>query len=194
MKNVLFMNKQQKIYQELELDYTQRYSQKVLKRSSYNLQRVEKLINLVKQAPHKSILEIGCGERYVTQELRKLSRDVTSIEVTQSAITLAKRQNPNSTFILSSLENFKSQKKYDLVVCSEVLNYILDRNYALDKLRTLGKYLVTSSFIFNLPYGCLSNVIYEWKLPKRFTPIKREVHFNILEHRLCMLGLWKMNN
>lgn len=104
--------------------------------------------------------------------LTEISKDVTAIDVSESAISQAKKQANQAQFYIASLENFYPERRYDVIVCAEILYYIKDEKKAISKLQELGDYLVTSQYIFCLPVISLGTIKYEWALCK-FPLIKR---------------------
>lgn len=140
----------------------------------YNKKTFEDLLALIKLVPHASILEIGCAQGAFTKRLLEISDDVTGIDVSESAINQAKQRAPKAKFEVSTLEDFNPQKQYDVIIGAEVLYYIKDRKKAIEKLQKLGKYLVTSQFVFCLPRFCLGTLQYEWDL-RKFETIKSQI-------------------
>src|SRR6266568_2393059 len=73
------------------------------------------------------VLEVGCGFGRITEYLAiDLSPD--QIENAKESIRqgiLTKGQDPNLIFMVSDIQSFQIQKKYDLVIASEVLMHIL---------------------------------------------------------------------
>lgn len=181
---------QQQIYQGLEDIYK--------KPDPWHLENPEirksfgYLLELIKLVPHKSILEVGCAQGHFTEMLTPLSSDITAIDISETAIKDARKRVPGVTFAVSSLEDFKSSKKYDVIICSEILYYILDRKKALQKLEELGEYLVTSDFIADFPKFCLGSVKVELALQK-YPLIKRTVEHNLLKGELTLKTLRKLS-
>ena len=112
--------------------------------SRYERERLQFLLQIVQQYPHASILEIGCAEGLFTSELSKISKEVVAIDVSPTALVRSKQRCPDVTFLHTSLENFSSDRKYDMVICSETLYYISDVAGAIDKLSSLGDYCLVS--------------------------------------------------
>jgi 2-polyprenyl-3-methyl-5-hydroxy-6-metoxy-1,4-benzoquinol methylase len=117
----------------------------------YNQKAFDEIISLIKMVPHDSILEIGCAQGEFTKKLLEISKDVTAIDVSEQAINQARTQVKGAHFEAISLENFYPERRFDVVVCAEVLYYIKDYKKAISKLQELGDYLVTSQYVFCLP-------------------------------------------
>lgn len=110
---------------------------------------LEELINEVPfSSPH--ILEAGCGEGYVTAFLNYKFGSTSSIEafdISEKVIEEAKKQNNHITFWVGDIYQISpaSQNKYDLLVCSEVLEHLEEPERALKELLRVCKgYLILS--------------------------------------------------
>ena len=85
-----------------------------------------------------SVLEVGCGFGRITKLLLSNFPNITeylAIDLSPDQIENAKElirkgtemkgQDPTVTFMVSDIQSFQIQKKYDLVIASEVLMHIL---------------------------------------------------------------------
>ena len=172
------MKTQQQIYQELDdLCKEESYWSKN-KKQTYYRESSDNLLKLIKSVPHKSILEVGCAQGDFTKELLKISSDVTGIDVSEREIKRARKNAPGAKFHAVPLEDYNTNKKFDVIVCSEVIYYIMDRQKAYEKIKKLGKHLVTSHFIICLPAISLRSVIFEYEL-RQFKKIDRIVEKSI---------------
>jgi SAM-dependent methyltransferase len=80
-----------------------------------------------------SILEIGCG----TGELlnRFPSQDKTGIDFSERMIEEARKQFPSIRFICSPAENIQTDRKFDVVVLSNIIGYLMDIQAVLEEVR-----------------------------------------------------------
>jgi SAM-dependent methyltransferase len=86
---------------------------------------IRKQVDLISSFPMKNILEIGCGEGILLSELKKREFAVFGIEPSTTAAARAmKRDIPILNGYFPSV-NF-SDKKFDLVILSHVLEHIED--------------------------------------------------------------------
>lgn len=96
------------------------------------------------------ILEAGCGEGHVTAFLNEKFGSESSIDafdISEKVIEEAKRQNENITFWVGDIYHIShaSREKYDLLVCSEVLEHLEEPGRALKELLRVGRgYLILS--------------------------------------------------
>ncbi len=174
---------QKKVYDNLES--ISKDSDPWVKENDYVDESNKNLLELIQMVPHDSILDVGCGSGEITKLLTTISKDVTGIDVSESAIERARKNVPKAKFEALSLEDFQTTKKFDVIVCAEILYYILDRKKALEKLQKLGKYLVTSNFIICLPAASFKSVLYEIDLRK--FPLKKRIIEKSLRYKMITI-------
>ncbi|MBI1929965.1 methyltransferase domain-containing protein [Candidatus Poribacteria bacterium] len=112
--------------------------------SSYERSRLQGLLEIVKQYPHDTILEVGCAEGVFTSKLSKIAKRVVAIDVSPTALARAKQRCKDVTFVQSSLQDFHWDSRFDLVVCAETLYYVKDVAQAIQQLSNLGNYCLVS--------------------------------------------------
>jgi len=102
-----------------------------------------KIKNLFKNNLKKNIqiLDYGCGEGIFTVALSHYG-DVTAVDGSKHMLELAKKKTTskkikNIKFILSNLNNYNSNKKFKLIFCSSVMEYLDNFSQHLDKLYNL---------------------------------------------------------
>lgn len=107
---------------------------------------LEEMLNEL-PSPPQNILEAGCGEGHVTAYLNKTfgSRsNINAFDISEKVIKEAGKQNANVTFWIGDIYHI-SQGKYDLLVCSEVLEHLEKPDLALKELlRVCDGYLILS--------------------------------------------------
>ena len=96
--------------------------------------------------PIRSVIEVGCGYGHILSRLAAgKTISAAGFDVSQTAIEKAKRLHPEHTFFVDELVNMKHLTSYDLVICREVLWYVIDKLDAaienLARLTAKGKYL-----------------------------------------------------
>jgi len=108
------------------------------------------------------ILDIGCGGGLLSEPMCKLGANVTGIDASSKNIAIAKlhakKSNLKINYLCCSPENFRSKKKFDVVLNMEIVEHVKDINFFLNKssaflnkkglmfIATLNKTL--SSYIF----------------------------------------------
>jgi SAM-dependent methyltransferase len=111
---------------------------------AYEQERLRSLFEKVLQYPHASILEIGCAEGVFSSQLVQIADDVVGIDVSPTALMRARQRCKSATFIHSSLEEFRCDRKFDLVICAETLYYVKDVAQAIKRLSSLGTHCLVS--------------------------------------------------
>ena len=111
---------------------------------SYERERLRSLLMRVQECPHASILEVGCAEGVFTSQLSQITEDVVAIDVSSTALARARERCTRATFFHSSLEEFRCDRRFDLVVCAETLYYVRDIPQAIRLLSSLGTYCLVS--------------------------------------------------
>lgn len=103
---------------------------------------------LIRPLEFKTVLDVGCGQGSFLAELVAEFPSITpsGTDISPSAVTLARKQVPQGEFFVLDATREHLQQRYDLVVCSEVLEHIPDDEAALRNIaRMTGKYLVIST-------------------------------------------------
>lgn len=96
------------------------------------------------------VLDIGCGNGVISRHLGNFGFDVTGIDVSQKTIERARNLTdlPNVQFMTRSAEELVAAgEKYDIIICSEVLEHLDDPGALLkviySSLTDQGKLIVT---------------------------------------------------
>lgn len=122
----------------------------------------ETLVEAVGETKCESLLDAGCGEGFVVDLLAKAYPDVkiTGIDVSEEAIEFAKKNfgdsarfRPGSVYKLPF-----SDKSFDTVLCSEVLEHLDDPNRAVAELRRVARNYVVISVPHEPYFQWLNNV------------------------------------
>jgi len=87
------------------------------------------VLNLVNQYKPKKIIEIGCGFGLFTNKLATTGSEVLGIDVSETAIHIAKQRYPNCRFQVSDISNYTLYERFDpdLFIMAEVTWCILDK-------------------------------------------------------------------
>lgn len=123
---------------------------------------IKDFVNIAKITNPLSILDVGCGEGFVTKHLSKtLTKSfITGIDFNKEAIKYAKNNssNYNVKYLDGNLFKLKINQTFDLVTCSEVLEHLINYEHALEILIKLSnKYLLLS--VPNEPWFRLANIL-----------------------------------
>lgn len=78
-------------------------------------------------AQNYTVCDMGCAEGDSIQILsEKFKTNVDGMDFSEAAISIAREKNPNSFFWIDDLSELKNEKKYDVLVCSNVLEHFVE--------------------------------------------------------------------
>ena len=98
-------------------------------RSSYEQGKYQRILARILQHRQgtQAVLEIGCSIGIFTKMLSAQFGEIVAIDVAQGAITYARRYcRPctNVRFFRCDLRNLRLRRKFDVIVCAEVVYYV----------------------------------------------------------------------
>ena len=95
--------------------------------------RLSKVLWLAKGSLEKecNILDIGCGDGKIAGELVKMGHKVAGIDISEKAIAEAKIKGVDAR--VSQIEEFETDKKYDLVIMTDILEHLFEPLEVLKK-------------------------------------------------------------
>jgi len=88
----------------------------------------------------ENVLDIGCGNGYNTYKIAEKARSVVGIDINEDNIRLARDnfQRENIEYIIGDATSYLFNKKFDVVILSNVLEHIEDRIQLLKEIKSLG--------------------------------------------------------
>ena len=114
--------------------------------------RIDFITNVLKDqaTPQSKVLDVGCGNGVISRHLGTMGYNVLGIDVSAKTIEMARSltRTPNVKFAQISAEQLVADgQKYDVIICSEVLEHLTNPGALLKTLHeTLaegGKLIVT---------------------------------------------------
>lgn len=103
---------------------------------------------LIRPLQFRSVLDVGCGQGSLLQELMQEfpGIDPHGVDLSAAAVEHARRRVPQGTFGTLDLTQGTTGRSYDLLICSEVLEHIEDDVTAMKNLRRMcqGHLVVTT--------------------------------------------------
>ncbi len=119
------------------------------------------LLEEVKKINPDSILDVGCGEGFTLEKIRKagIGKKLEGVDFLDRAIELGKKEHPKLTLKQGSIFDLKyKDNSFDLIICSEVLEHIDDPEKGLQELvRVSKKYCLLS--VPNEPFFMMGNFL-----------------------------------
>ena len=106
-----------------------------------NIINTFKLKNQEKPLKNLKILDIGCGGGLLSEPMCRLGADVTGIDASKKNIQVAKlhakKSNLDIKYLFTSPENFKMDKKFDVILNMEIIEHVEDVNFFLESCSSL---------------------------------------------------------
>ena len=127
---------------------------------SSDLSNPVKKIHTVMLGNHNfnTILDYGCGKGAFTHLLKKNNNEVSGVDISSNAIMKAKQMYGHLADFSTLAEKKWQNKKYELIVCLEVLSYGKQYKQLLETFSIMGGGRL---FIFEFVYAKKSNRIYK---------------------------------
>lgn len=106
----------------------------------------------------KDVLDVGCGEGFLSQLLAAQGNNVIGIDVSEEAIELSRKDKVEAYVCDIENENPPFVKKFDIIVMSEILEHLVSPRNALNKLKKYlskdGFFIITFPNIAFYKYRC----------------------------------------
>ncbi len=87
-----------------------------------------------------TVLDIGCGNGFLTSDIAKKARSVTAIDLSERNIEIARRDfsRDNIEYICGDVTEFNFKKDYNVITLSNLLEHIENRHDFLTRIRGLA--------------------------------------------------------
>lgn len=148
------------------MDYYERYWKKDFEKEGvatspplWEEKNLRRIIGVVEPYCQGNVLDIGCGDGTFTSHLNKLSKvkRVTGVDISQTAISQAKKKYPEIEFeVVSAIALPFSKETFDFVTMVELVEHIIDTEQMLKETNKVLK-----------PGGCLLITTTDFNLLKR---------------------------
>ena len=97
---------------------------------------------------YRSLLDVGCGEGFVLETIKKdfRQRKIVGVDVNSKALKVAKEKLSEVRFIKADICNLPfEENSFDMIICLEVVEHVTDYHKALNEIkRVSGKYILLS--------------------------------------------------
>lgn len=122
---------------------------------------LNKTINIITDSLNKNskVIDIGCGNGYLTKKITKKFKNVVGVDQSKSAIKFAKKNYKGKIkFINSDLENLNLKKKFDIIFLIEVIEHVYSPDNLIKKIKKFMK--KNTILIISTPYhGYFKNLL-----------------------------------
>ena len=102
-----------------------------------------KILNSEKPLKNLNILDIGCGGGLLSEPISRLGANITGIDASEKNINAAKihakQSNLKINYFCNSPENFKTDKKFDVILNMEIVEHVEDVDFFIRKSSELLK-------------------------------------------------------
>ena len=90
------------------------------------------------------ILDIGCGNGLVSFKVAEYAKSVVGIDIDEKSINYALRHNSreNIKYLIGDALDYKTDREFDVIILSNVLEHINHRIEFLRKLKNLSNYIL----------------------------------------------------
>jgi len=95
-----------------------------------------------------SVLDLGCGSGYLTGKIHSEKCRVYGVDLAFNYVSIAAGSCPVANFVQADIESLPfKDKSFDLVICSEVLEHLVNPSKALGEIKRVTK----KTFISTVP-------------------------------------------
>lgn len=141
--NHLPQKRLKEIWAQVPADY---YDQGIKKNPLQHLWHTKKLAEILKLLPTDlpagrqalKILDVGCSSAVLTAQIAKTlpKSKVTGLDSYKKAIEFARKKYPHINFIIADAHKLPfGDKSFDLVICTETLEHVIDPKKALMEMK-----------------------------------------------------------
>lgn len=102
---------------------------------------------IIADLPVKTVLDVGCGEGSLIQALRAgKPATYAGADFSESALRVARQRTPDAEFLHLDLADKPLDRRFDLVLCTDVVEHIEDDRAAIANLAAMtGEYLLVAT-------------------------------------------------
>lgn len=118
--------------------WVQKYSLTPTRRAI--IKEIKSILNIDKSY---NILDMGCGIGQLITDMKSEFKDYnikyTGVDLSGEMIKLAKSKDSETTYIVSSIDDFFAEEKFDIIICTHSFPYYQDKIASLKKFHTMLK-------------------------------------------------------
>jgi SAM-dependent methyltransferase len=116
-------------------------NEKNIRNGEKKIRKLKRILRpVLKKAPGKTFLDIGCNTGFGVEAARELGHVATGIDLSGEAIEIAQRLYPQNRFIAGTAQDFaQSGESYDAILCREVIEHMPEIHSFMAAMRSLLK-------------------------------------------------------
>lgn len=116
-------------------------NEKNIRNGEKKIRKLKRILRpVLRKAPGKSFLDIGCNTGFGVEAARQLGYRATGIDLSEEAIEIARRLYPENRFIFGTAQGFAQNGEYfDAILCREVIEHMPEVHSFMAALRSLLK-------------------------------------------------------
>ncbi|USF25738.1 Ubiquinone biosynthesis O-methyltransferase, mitochondrial [Firmicutes bacterium ASF500] len=124
------------------------------------IQELRENVPGLKQGEKLTLCDVGCGEGIIDRTLLNTfpTLDITGFDLSERAIAFAKELNPEAQYYVKNILDADSTDKYDVVLCTEVLEHLPDPARAINVLKQMTARVCVIT-VPHEPFFCLGNLL-----------------------------------
>lgn len=137
-----------------------------------------RLASVVEPLERSSVLDAGCGEGETIERLRPLlPQDTVGVDHNPACIDYSCRRHPDVEFAVHDIRALPfADDRFDLVLCTEVLEHLEEPELALAELSRVGRHHLVIS-VPHEPWFDLSNRVARLFMPSAMDPAEHIQHW-----------------
>lgn len=144
---------------------------------------LEPIVKILNEKKDRKILDIGCGNGWLTNHLISLGFDAYGTDASQTGIEIAKNKNANKFFVqdltTATLPHELQALHFDTIISTEVIEHLYSPGDYLKFCRNILQQSGGGELIVSTPYhGYLKNIMLSLfgKMDKHFTALRDGGH------------------
>ncbi len=139
----------------------------------------QRMMRMVLSLPCSSILDAGCGEGFITRQLKDVCQtaNVIGLDGAEEALDIARSNNKDIQFVQGNLYALPFEDgTFDLVVCSEVLEHLEKPKRAVEELKRVAKMSILIT-VPREPWFCIGNLVSLHNVSRLGNPVDHINHW-----------------